>query len=410
MSEHPAQRRTLAVLVAAQIFSGAGLAAGITVGALLAQDMLGSTGWAGLPAAMFTVGSAGAAVAVGRISQRAGRRAGLTFGYLTGALGSFGVVAGAVTGSLLLLFASMVVYGAGTATSLQARYAGADLARPAHRARAISTVLVATTVGAVVGPNLTTPMSDLAVRWGIPSLSGPFVLSGVAYLLAGLVLWVLLRPDPLVLAKAIAEKPADVVDTTATPRWSAPIVAGTTVMVVTQLVMAAIMTMTPIHMQHHGHGVGAAGFVIAVHVAGMYLPSLLSGMLVDRFGAGLVAVAAAATLVGAGLAAALAPPSSVGALAVALGLLGVGWNLGLVAGTTMIADATPVATRARTQGTVDVGIAIAGAGGGLGSGVIVAFSDYPGLAFLGAGIALLIVPALAWSARRPRIHDEVAAG
>ncbi|MFD3745619.1 MFS transporter [Nocardia sp. NPDC058633] len=406
MSEHPAQRRTLAVLVAAQVFSGAGLAAGITVGALLAQDMLGSTGLAGLPSAMFTIGSAAAAVGVGRISQRAGRRAGLTLGYLAGGLGSFGVVAAAVTGSLPLLFVSLIVYGAGTATSLQARYAGADLAQPAHRARAISTVLVATTVGAVVGPNLTTPMSNMAVRWGIPALSGPFVLSGVAYVLAALVLWVLLRPDPLVLARGLAEPPGEAVVTDAAARWSAPIVAGTTVMVVTQLVMVAVMTMTPIHMQHHGHGVGSAGFVIAVHVAGMYLPSLLSGMLVDRFGPGRIAVAAAGTLVAAGTAAALAPPSSVGALAVALGLLGVGWNLGLVAGTTMIADATPVATRARTQGTVDVGIAIAGAGGGLGSGVVVAAADYPGLGFLGAGIALLIVPALAWATRRPPVGEE----
>ncbi|MEV4205862.1 MFS transporter [Nocardia salmonicida] len=406
MSEHPAQRRTLAVLVAAQIFSGAGLAAGITVGALLAQEMLGSTGLAGLPSAMFTVGSAAAAVGVGRISQRAGRRVGLTLGYLTGGLGSFGVVAAAVTESLPLLFVSLIVYGAGTATSLQARYAGADLAQPAHRARAISTVLVATTVGAVVGPNLTTPMSNIAVGWGIPALSGPFVLSGAAYVLAALVLWVMLRPDPLVLARTLVEPPGEAVVPDAPTRWSAPIVAGTTVMIVTQLVMAAVMTMTPIHMQHHGHGVGAAGLVIAVHVAGMYLPSLLSGVLVDRFGSGLVAVAAAGTLVAAGSAAALAPPSSVAALAVALGLLGIGWNLGLVAGTTMIADATPVATRARTQGTVDVGIAIAGAGGGLGSGVIVAFADYPGLALLGAGIALLIVPALAWTTRRPRIRDE----
>ncbi|MFJ2837543.1 MFS transporter [Nocardia sp. NPDC087230] len=411
MSEHPAQRRTLTVLVAAQIFSGAGLAAGITVGALLAQDMLGSTGLAGLPSAMFTVGSAAAAVGVGRISQRAGRRAGLTVGYLVGALGSFGVVAAAVTGSLGLLFASLIVYGAGTATSLQARYAGADLATPAHRARAISTVLVATTVGAVVGPNLLHPMASLATAWGIPPLSGPFVLSGAAYLLAGLVLWVLLRPDPLVLARELVrtDEPTAAAELAAGKTWSAPIVAGATVMVVTQLVMAAVMTMTPIHMQHHGHGVGAAGVVIAVHVAGMYLPSLLSGLLVDRIGAGLVAVAAAGTLVAAGLAAALAPPSSVLALAAALGLLGLGWNLGLVAGTTMIADATPVATRARTQGTVDVGIAVAGAGGGLGSGLIVAAADYPGLALLGAAIALLIVPALAWSSRRPRADAQAPA-
>ncbi|MFD4407664.1 hypothetical protein ACFWPH_33350 [Nocardia sp. NPDC058499] len=109
----------------------------------------------------------------------------------------------------------------------------------------------------------------------------------------------LLRPDPLRLARACSEaveESADVVTATAASRtWTGPVVLGATVMVLTQLVMVAIMTMTPIHMQHHGHSVGAAGFVIAVHVAGMYLPSLLSGALVDRFGAGLVGVAAAVT-------------------------------------------------------------------------------------------------------------------
>ncbi|VFA99709.1 Arabinose efflux permease [Nocardia cyriacigeorgica] len=382
------------------------MAAGITVGALLAQDMLGSTGLAGLPSALFTIGSAAAAAAVGRISDRAGRRTGLTLGYATGAVGSLGVVAAAVADNVALLFASFLVYGAGTATSLQARYAGADCAQPAHRARAISTVLFATTVGAVAGPNLVTLMSNLADTWGIPPLSGPFVLSGLAYALAGLVLWILLRPDPLHLARAHRETNADDItgsDTTAamaTRTWTAPVVLAASVMVLTQLVMVAIMTMTPIHMQHHGHSVGAAGFVIAVHVAGMYLPSLLSGALVDRFGAGMVGVAAAVTLVAAGIAAALAPPSSMVALALALGLLGLGWNLGLISGTTMLTDAVPLATRARTQGTVDLCIAIAGAGGGLGSGMIVAATDYPGLALLGAALALAIVPALAIAARR----------
>ncbi|MBF6082885.1 MFS transporter [Nocardia cyriacigeorgica] len=401
-----AQRRILAVLVAAQILSGAGLAAGITVGALLAQDMLGSTGLAGLPSALFTIGSAAAAAAVGRISDRAGRRTGLALGYATGAVGSLGVVAAAIADNVALLFASFLVYGAGTATSLQARYAGADCAQPAHRARAISTVLVATTVGAVAGPNLVTLMSNLAESWGIPPLSGPFVLSGLAYALAGLVLWILLRPDPLHLARVRLESNTDDMTGTdtaaasATRTWTAPVVLAATVMVLTQLVMVAIMTMTPIHMQHHGHSVGAAGFVIAVHVAGMYLPSLLSGVLVDRFGAGVVGVAAAVTLVAAGVAAALAPPSSVVALALALGLLGLGWNLGLISGTTMLTDAVPLATRARTQGTVDLCIAIAGAGGGLGSGMIVAATDYPGLALLGAALSLAIVPALAIAARR----------
>lgn len=401
--QNPQQRRTLAVLVGAQVLSGAGLAAGITVGALLAQDMFETTSLAGLPSAMFTIGSAAAAVTVGRISQRLGRRTGLTLGYAAGSLGSLGVVAAAVLGNIALLFLALFVYGAGTATNLQARYAGADLASAHHRGRAVSTVLVATTVGAVVGPNLVTVMGDLATRWGIPALSGPFVLSAAAYALAALVLWVLLRPDPLLLARTLAvDTPNAAVDETAPAAertWSPAVVLGATVMVVTQLVMVAIMTMTPIHMQHHGHSVGAAGMVIAVHVGAMYLPSPLSGLLVDRLGPRPVAAASALTLLAAGITAAAVPASSVPALALALGLLGLGWNLGLVSGTTIITDEVPLTTRARTQGTVDLCIAVAGAGGGLTSGMIVAATDYTVLAVTGGVIALSIVPALALSAR-----------
>ncbi|MFC9516602.1 MFS transporter [Nocardiaceae bacterium NPDC056970] len=403
-----AQRRVLAVLVTAQILSGAGLAAGITVGALLAQDMLGGTGLAGVPSALFTIGSAAAAVTVGRISQRLGRRPGLAAGYAVGALGSLGVVAAAAVDSVVLLLISLFVYGAGTATNLQARYAGADLAEPAHRGRAVSTVLVATTLGAVVGPNLVTVMGSVADGLGIPALAGPFILAAVAYAAAGAVLWSMLRPDPLLLARdidatagesgVIAPDSAD--EHAATRTWNPSVTLGATVMVLTQLVMVAVMTMTPIHMLHHGHGTGAAGLVIAIHVAAMYLPSPLSGRLADRFGPRPVAGAAALTMLAAGVTAATAPGESAAALAVALALLGLGWNFGLISGTAIITDAVPIATRARTQGTVDLTIAIAGAGGGLTSGLVVGAASYGWLAILGGLISLLIVPALAVHARR----------
>src|SRR6187551_2984731 len=89
-------RRTLTVVVISQVFGGAGLAAGVTVGALLAQDMLGGEGAAGLPAALFTLGSALAAFTVGRVSQRSGRRLGLAGGFIVGALGAAGIVFAAV--------------------------------------------------------------------------------------------------------------------------------------------------------------------------------------------------------------------------------------------------------------------------------------------------------------------------
>ena len=400
------QRRTLRVLVVTQVLSGAGLAAGITVGALLAQEMLGSTGLAGLPSALFTAGSALAAVGVGRISQARGRRPGLATGYAVGAVGSAGVVLAAVVDSPVLLFVTLFVYGAGSATNLQARYAGADLAEPGHRARAISTVLVATTLGGVVGPLLAASTGDLAHHLGIPHLAGPFLLAAVAYLAAAVFLAARLHPDPLLHARDAASTDAAAAAATPGPtpvptplQVSHGIVLGTLVMVLTQVVMVAIMTMTPVHMHDHGHGTAAAGLVIAVHVAAMYLPSPLTGRLVDRVGRTRMAVASGVTLLLAGLVAATAPDDSVFLLALALALLGLGWNIGLVSGTAIVTDAAPLETRARTQGLVDVSIAIAGAGGGLASGIVVDVASYSVLSLAGGLLALAVVPAIAASAR-----------
>jgi MFS family permease len=170
-------------------------------------------------------------------------------------------------------------------------------------------------------------------------------------------------------------------------------------MVLTQIVMVAIMTMTPVHMHDHGHGTAASGAVIAVHVAAMYLPSPLTGRLVDRVGSTTMAVASGGTLLAAGLLAASAPDDSVVLLALALALLGLGWNFGLVSGSAIITDAAPLETRARTQGLVDVSIAVAGAGGGLMSGVVVDLASYSLLSLGGGLLALAIVPAIAATAR-----------
>ncbi|WP_431899861.1 MFS transporter [Nonomuraea sp. bgisy101] len=409
LPQSQAQRRVLIVLIAAQVLSGAGLAAGVTVGPLLAQDMLGSTGLAGLLSALATAGSALAAVAVGRISQARGRRPGLAAGYLAGAVGSAGVIAAAVAGSSVLLFVAMFVYGAGTATNLLARYAGGDLAAPERRARAVSIVLVATTLGGVVGPNLAAPAGDLAHALGIPRLAGLFLLSGAAYATAALVLAIWLRPDPLLLARtleaeraaaAFARSGGDGGEVRPPVGWHrSGVLVGTLVMALTQLVMVAIMTMTPVHMHDHGHGAAASGLVIAIHIGAMYLPAPLSGWLVDRYGRLTVAAVSALVLLAAGIVAAFAPEGSVAVLAAALALLGVGWSLGLVSGTAIITDAVPLATRARTQGLVDVSIAIAGAVGGLASGLVVAAAGYPLLAAGGGILALAILPAVVVAAR-----------
>ena len=406
-----AQARVLRTLVAAQVLSGAGLAAGLTVGALLAQDMLGSDSYAGIPAALLTAGSAGAAVLVGRISNARGRRRGLGLGYTAGALGAVLVVLAADLGSVALLFPALLVYGAGTATNLQARYAAADLAAPEQRGRAVSRVLLATTFGAVAGPNAVSLMGDLADGLGFPRLAGPFLLGAAAYGLAGAVLLLWLRPDPLLLARSLAARPAETspgggADPSTPLATRSLVLLGGMILVVAQLVMVAIMTMTPVHMRNHGHSLDAAGAVIAAHIAGMYLTSPLTGRLVYLFGSRVVAALAGATLALSGLLAAVAPTGSPLGLAVPLVLLGVGWNLGLLSGTAILADAAPLAIRARVQGAVDLCVALAAAGGGVGSGVVMGATSYPVLSILGAVVGVAVVPVIAIAARR-RAEERV---
>ncbi|MFN3339104.1 MAG: MFS transporter [Dietzia sp.] len=416
------QRRVLTVLVLGQLLAGAGLAAGVTVGALLAEDLLGGPGLSGLPSALFTGGSALAAVLVGKLSQARGRRPGLAAGFAFGALGAVGIVVATAMESLPLLFAAFVVYGSGTATNLQARYAGADLATPERRGRALSYVLLGTTAGAVAGPNLVGPTGAVAESLGLLPLAGPFLLAAVAYGGAALVISLLLRPDPLLEARrreaaaldAVADSSSSSTGSTDVPLpvpariWTGDVITGVAVMALTQFVMVGLMTMTPVHMRAHDHAVTVVGLVISLHVAAMFLPAPLSGYLVDKFGTRLVAVSAGLVLLTSGVLAAVSPPQSTVLVSLALILLGLGWSLGLVAGTTVLTTSVPTSVRATVQGQADVAVALAGAAGGLLSGLVFAWIDFRGLGFTLAALSLIVVAAV--RPRRAAGTAQVTAG
>lgn len=411
-TQEQVHRRTLVVVIFSQILGGAGLAAGISVGALLAQDMLGSDSLSGLPTGLFTLGAALAAYLVGRSTHSLGRRLGLAFGFIAGGIGALGVVVAAVADSIPLLFLSLFIYGAGTATNLQARYAGTDLAPENKRGFGTSMAMVATTVGAVAGPNLIDPLGALADAIGVPTLAGPFMLAAVAYVSAGLVLFVFLRPDPYLLALQIEadrttsdarrSRTADGPGSPAAPPLGVGAYVGAVVMVLTQVVMIAVMTMTPIHMRAHGHEMAAVGLVIGLHVGAMWLPSLVTGIMVDKLGRGPMVVASGLTLLTAGVLAAAASGDSLVLLVVALVLLGVGWNLGLVSGTALVVDATVPQNRAKAQGTIDIFVQLAGAAGGVLSGILMAATSYQWLALGGGVAALALIPVLLWARNSDR--------
>lgn len=402
------------MLVATQVLGGTGLFTGFAVSALLAQDLSGSTSLAGLPTAAAVSASALAALPISRWMARRGRRPGLALGYGLAAFGAAVVVAAAALGSFLLMLAGMGLFGVGNTSNLLARFAAADLSEPARRARAIATVLVATTVGAVLGPNLVEPTERLVAPLGFPPLTGPFALGVLAYAAGAVVVLALLRPDPLLTARAAAAEHAGTVAPpapnslrAAARSLSAPRArAGVCAMVVGNVAMIAIMTMTPVHLIEHGHSLRVVGVVISAHVAGMFLPSPVSGWLCDRVGRLPVLAAGGVTLMAAGVVAATADPASGVAVGLALVLLGVGWNLGLVGGSALLTDAVAAPERPQAQGAADLLMGAAGAVASLASGPALAVGGFLGLGLAGAALAAVLLVVVARARLAPPVPSR----
>ena len=397
------QRRTVGVLSAGVALAGVGVTVGITVGGLLARDVAGTDTAAGLGQTAAVLGAAIIAVPLARISDRSGRRAGLAAGYAVAVVGAGITVLGAVLSSLTVLLVGLFAFGASTACGLQARYAAADLADAGHRGRALSTVVWATTVGSVLGPNLAGPGGDLG-RWlGIPPLGGGFVVSAVAFAVVTLGLWLLLRPDPLLLSRRLGGGSGAPV---ARPRkatlrslgavWAHPSGRlGLTSVVVSHSVMVGVMVMTPVHMGHAGGDAGTTlriiGLVISVHVAGMYLFSPLVGVLADRtgrratvgIGGGLLLVAAAI--------AGTAPPGAALQLGVGLFLLGLGWSCGLIAGSTLVTESVGPELRPTAQGGTDLLMGLGAALAGVVGGPLLAVGGFALVAAVSAALVLPLV-------------------
>jgi MFS family permease len=375
------QRRTLAVLSAGVALGGLGVTVGITVGGLLAREVAGSDAAAGLGQTATVLGAALIAVPLARVSDRRGRRVGLALGYGVAVLGALVVVAAAALSSLPLLLVGLLLFGAATSSGLQARYAAADLAEPEHRGRALSLVVWATTIGSVLGPNLAEPGNALGEALGLPDLGGAFVLSVGAFAVVVLGALLLLRPDPLLLARrlAVESSPAGPPPRTGAAAalravWATPGGRlGVTAVVVSHAVMVGLMVMTPVHMgTGHGSADGTTlrliGLVISVHVAGMYLFSPVVGWLADRVGRSATVALGGVLLLLASVVAGTAPAGAAVQLGAGLFLLGLGWSCGLVAGSTLVTESVPAPLRPTAQGATDLlmglGAAVAGAVGG----------------------------------------------
>ncbi|MEO8556744.1 MAG: MFS transporter [Actinomycetota bacterium] len=391
------QRRTVRTLVGSQMLGGLGVASGIAVSSLLAEQILGSPDLAGLANTAQVLGAALLSIPAARLMAARGRRAGLVAAYLTGILGAVLAIAAAFSSSFPLLLVATSLFGASTTANNQARYAATDLAAPDHRGRALSVVVWATTLGAVVGPNLVAPAGRISDAMGLPALSGAFLFSAVGFLLAAVLLFVRMRPDPLVMARQVAVDAGETEQTHGSVRRGLRVIRahpmamlGLVAIALGHTVMVSVMVMTPLHMDHGGAELRLIGLVLSVHVFGMFAFAPVMGWLVDRVGGRLVVVGGAATLLIASLISSRAPEGWSDGLVLGLFLLGVGWSATLVAGSTLLTEAVPQHERPGAQGASDLVMGLcAGLGGGL-SGVVVGGWGYPTLCLIAAALSVAL--------------------
>ncbi len=399
------QKKSLRILSGAQTLSGLGVSGTFAAGSLLVVQITGSDALAGLVQTATVVGAALLALPLAKWTAIGGRRRALSTGYFVGGLGATFALIGGVNNLFFMILIGASMIGGASAAGYQARFGAIDLATDENRARDLSLVVWASTVGSVLGPNLMEPAGALAQSLGFPRLVGPYIVSIFTLTLAATLILIFLKPDPYLLARTEAD--IDVTQKAVKTRAAFKIVRsepkallGLTSVVIGHIAMVTIMVMTPVHMGHVDVALRLIGLVISVHVLGMYAFSPLIGKLTDRIGREKTIILGALILLLAALVSGLAYADAVFQLGVGLFLLGLGWSMTMIAGSTLLAESVPLEGKAASQGLSDLLINGGGALGGAVAGLIIAFSSYGWLCAL---VTLPVTYLLIKAVRRMRL-------
>ena len=393
------QRRTILVLVASQIVGTVGVGVAPSIGVLLAGEVTQHEAWAGLARTASTLGAALLGMPLGNLAARRGRRFALTTGWWLAALGAAILVPAAQWHLVVPLFVGLLFIGAGSAVSLQSRFAATDLAEPKHQARSLALIVWVGTIGSVLGPNLGAPGAVLGSATGLTVYASAFLIAAVCLALAGWVVLLALRPDPLLLANAengTAPKASSKRErgrfavVFSEMRLNRPARIAVAAILIAQIVMVSIMTMTPVHMVHQGGSVDLVGITISLHILGMYALAPAVGWVTDRAGhrtsiwIGITVFLASLTL-------GALWPDDTGWIITSLILLGVGWSFVNVAGSALFASTVSPNVRASSQGGVDALANLCGATAAFLAGPLLAISSFATLAL----IAIVVLAPLA---------------
>jgi MFS family permease len=388
------QEKTVKVLATAQVLNGVGVAGTVAAGSLLVASITNSETLAGLAQTSSVLGAAALALPLARLTSRGGRRLALSVGLIAGVIGSLLAIFGGSRENIYLMLTGTFLVGAASAAGYQARFAAIDLATNEKRAKQLSFVVWGSTIGAVTGPNLMEPSGNLAESFGLPRLTGPYLISAVTLALAVLVIQLFLRPDPyLTAAKDSGAATLPRVKTKVALkhiRSNARASFAIASIAIGHIAMVAVMVMTPVHMAHVDVTLTIIGLVISVHVLGMYAFSPLVGALTDRLGRLRVIQIGVAILLSSALISGFARADDAITLGIGLFLLGLGWSCTLIAGSALLTESVSPEFKSASQGASDLVMNLSGASGGAIAGVVIATLSYGWLCLLSAiPVALL---------------------
>lgn len=399
------QHRVVRTLASAQVLSGIGVAGTVAAGSLLVSSITDSETLAGLAQTSAVLGAAALALPLARLTARGGRRLALSVGYAFGVIGSIFAILGGAERNLFFMLLGTFLVGAASAAGYQARFAAIDLATEQTRAKQLSIVVWGSTIGAVAGPNLMDPSGNIAELFNLPRLVGPYLVSAVTLFLAAVVIFIFLRPDPYL----TAEKQAHVVQHKGSTkaalshiRTNPKALFAISSIAIGHVAMVSVMVMTPIHMKHVDVSLQIIGFVISVHVLGMYAFSPLIGSLSDRFGRVRVIQIGLVILLASTIVAGTAAADNAVQLGVGLFLLGLGWSCTLIAGSAFLSESVSIQMRPASQGASDLIMNLSGAGGGALAGVIIGTMSYGALCLF-AAIPVLVLGTISLRLKRPSL-------
>jgi MFS family permease len=388
------------VLLASQASGGVGLVATYIVTALLANEMTGSKSLATVAAACLSVGAAAVSFPLSKVMSTKGRRVGLRMGYLVGATGAGVALTAAVIDSFPLLCLGVLGAGSGNAANLATRYAASDLAADDRRARTISLIVWATTLGSTTGSLVSGFASNLGESLGLPPYGGSYLFSGVMFLVAAGIVEVLLRPDPLLTARDLGGVSNAAGQNKQSAGESLRLIMdnpaarlAVLAMIVSQVSMVGVMSLTPLHMNEGGQSQTVIGWMMAFHIWGMYLFSPIIGQLTDRIGRYPMLYLSGGLCTWGAAWAAITPPD--GRLGVFMGnfLIGIGWCFGVIAGSSLIVAQFPIEKRVGVQGVGDLAMIGSGAVAGVSSGALYQVFGYGGVNTGNAAFGILLIAA-----------------